>query len=147
MFEWIIFLMVGLSVGAILVYVLLRSSIAMSYEAEFNQWKIEYEKRIRDSALEASRAVLKGRIGEQMVALLPAFKYQPADARFIGNPVDYIIFDGYTDIKDKKSEESITVVFMDVKTGISGLTPVQEMIKDSVEKGRVKWETLRINPG
>jgi len=145
MSEWVIFLLTGLLIGILLTYVLLRKSIAISYEARFSQWQREYEEKIRESTLKASRAILKGRIGEQMAALLPVFKYQPADARFIGNPIDYIIFDGYTDVKDRKSERPITIVFMDIKTGISGLTPVQKMIKESVEKGRVKWETLRLS--
>ena len=37
---------------------------------------------------------LKGKIGEQMAPLLEEFysKYDLADARFIGQPIDYIIF-------------------------------------------------------
>ena len=144
MYEWIL-LIVGLIIGVLLAYALLRRSVATSYEAKFIQWKVEHEKEIRERALEASRAVLKGRIGEQMAPLLPMFKYHPADARFIGSPIDYVIFDGYTDVKDKGSEGPINIVFMDVKAGKRAqLTPIQKRIKESAEKGRVKWETLQL---
>jgi predicted Holliday junction resolvase-like endonuclease len=37
--------------------------------------------------------VLKGKIAEQIAPLLPGFlvKYNPADTRFIGSPIDYLI--------------------------------------------------------
>lgn len=80
-----------------------------------------------------------------MAPLRPAFKYHPADARFIGNPIDYIIFNGYTDAQDKNSKQPITIVFMDVKAGSrASLTPIQKMIKQSIEKDEIKWETLRL---
>ena len=58
---------------------------------------MKMEQRISDErkdAVETSRNVLKGKIGEQMSPLLPEFysKYEPADARFIGSPIDYVIF-------------------------------------------------------
>lgn len=95
--------------------------------------------------LRQSRAVLKGRTGEQMAPLFPLFKHNPSDARFIGSPIDYVIFDGYTEVKDEKADEPIEITFLDVKTGEKAtLTPVQERAKDIVEKGRVKWEILHL---
>ena len=39
-------------------------------------------------------------MAEQMAPLLPGFAYLPADARFLGDPIDYVIFDGYSAVKD-----------------------------------------------
>jgi predicted Holliday junction resolvase-like endonuclease len=86
---------------------------------------------------------LKGKIAEQMAPLLPGFLFNPADARFIGSPVDYIIFDGLTEVCDEK-KRSIRIVFMDVKKGTSSLTWTQRVIKKAVEEKAISWETLRI---
>ena len=99
----------------------------------------------RNEILDKSRAVLKGRIGEQIVPFLEQFKYNPSDARFIGSPIDYIIFDGYTNVKDEKKDQPITVVLADIKTGKSAsLTPEQRKIKKAIEEKRVKWETITL---
>lgn len=106
---------------------------------------MEMKETFRHEILERSRAVLKGRIGEQIVPFLEQFRYNPSDARFIGSPIDYIVFDGYTNIKDKKEDEPITVVLADVKTGKSArLTHEQSKIKEAIEQKRVKWETITL---
>lgn len=76
--------------------------------------------RIIQEALAKSRAVLKGKIGEQMAPLLEAFPFEPADAHFIGSPIDYIVFSGYS--KDDPTE----VVLLDIKTGNAQLQPSNE---------------------
>ena len=106
---------------------------------------MEMKDQFRNEILERSRATLKGRIAEQIVPFLVDFKYNPSDARFIGSPIDYVIFDGYTDVKDKKSDQPITVVLADIKTGKSAvLTREQKKIKDALEQKRVKWETIHL---
>lgn len=144
----IIYVLIGLVIGIILTYALLKRSLVAQVQAQFKQWKLENEQRIRKSVLNQSRVVLKGRIGEQMALLLPSFNYNPSDARFIGNPIDYIIFENYTEMKERKSKEPITITFMDVKTGQSDrLTRVEGKIRKTVENHRVKWETLHIKDG
>lgn len=69
------------------------------YRALLEQWKIESEKSFREDALAKSRAVLKGALAEQLAPLFKVFGYNPSDAQFIGDPVDYVIFDGYTKVK------------------------------------------------
>jgi len=122
-----------------------RSVIMREIEVRTEKRFMEMKDTFRDEILERSRAVLKGRIGEQIVPFLEQFRYNPSDARFIGSPIDYIIFDGYTDVKDRKEEQPITVVLADIKTGKSALlTREQRKIKEAVEQKRVKWETITL---
>ena len=107
---------------------------------------MKMEQRIsdeREDAVETSRNVLKGKIGEQMSPLLPEFysKYEPADARFIGSPIDYVIFKNMSKFRDEKFP--IEVILMDVKTGSSGLSTLQNAIKKAIEDGRVKFDVLK----
>jgi predicted Holliday junction resolvase-like endonuclease len=106
---------------------------------------MEMKETLRKEVLDSSRASLKGRISEQVVPFLEQFKYNPCDARFIGSPIDYVIFDGYTDLKDGEVERPITVVLADVKSGKSAsLTYGQKKIKEAVESKRVQWETISL---
>jgi len=123
----------------------LRHRIAM-VEKEFRQTWAEQESSVRRDAVDRSRYVIKGKIAEHMVPIVPqVFKHNPSDARFIGAPIDYLIFDGYTAVKDGESDEEITVVLADIKTGNATLNHTERKIKEAVEEGRVRWETIRID--
>jgi predicted Holliday junction resolvase-like endonuclease len=144
--------LIGLSIGLVLaasVYLImkmqLRHRIAM-VEKEFSQTWAEQESSIRKDAADRSRYVLKGKIAEHMVPMYKdVFKYDPSDARFLGAPIDYVIFDGYTAVKDGNSDEPITVVLADIKTGNARLNRTERKIKEAVEKGRVRWETIHLD--
>jgi predicted Holliday junction resolvase-like endonuclease len=100
---------------------------------------MEFEEKIKRDILERSRAALKGRIGEQLAPLLPLFNHEPADARFLGSPVDYVVFDGY------KEGEPSGVTFVDIKTGkAANLSPVERKLKLVIEQGKVSWETVHL---
>jgi predicted Holliday junction resolvase-like endonuclease len=137
---WLIALAIGFVLGIILTYLWFKTRISF----EVQRYIQENEERIRRETLERSRAVLKGKIAEQIATILPEFPYNPADCRFIGNPIDYIVFDGYTKIKDE-GKGKLQIVFLDVKKGEKAeLTREEKAIKDCVEKRNVKWETLKI---
>jgi predicted Holliday junction resolvase-like endonuclease len=99
----------------------------------------------RRESVQKSRSTLKGQIAEQLAPLLPGFRYRPADARFLGDPVDYVVFSGYSDVRDEGADGSaLEVVLLEVKQGSSALSPFQKAIARSVEEGRVRFELLRI---
>lgn len=120
-------LMIGAVLGAAVCYLRLRLS----------------KRRIRNDALGKSRAVLKGKIGEQMAPVFPEFRYNPADARFLGSPIDYIIFDGYSEAKEGRGKIR-KIVLMDVKTGNARLSPIEKKVRDAVAAGSIEWETLEL---
>jgi len=131
----IVVLIFGLIIGILLCYVYLKERLAVQFE----RWKAEFEEKIRQEILERSRAALKGRIGEQLAPLLPMFKHEPADARFLGSPVDYVVFDGY------KEGDPRSVIFIDVKTGKTAtLSKIERKLKLVIEQGKVRWETIHV---
>jgi predicted Holliday junction resolvase-like endonuclease len=67
-------------------------------------------------AIEGQRASIKGKVAENISPLLPDFQEQfpslnIADARFIGEPIDYLFFEGMSEGKINK------VLFLEVKSG------------------------------
>lgn len=137
---WLITLIIGFILGIILTYFWFKSRISL----EVKRYIQENEERIRRETLERSRTVLKGKIAEEIATILPEFPYNPADCRFIGNPIDYIVFDGYTKIKDE-GKGDLQIIFLEVKKGEkTELTKEEKAIKSCVEKKNVTWRTLKL---
>jgi len=144
--EMLVYIVVALVIGFALGWFFVKAQITAieaRYRAELERWKVEAAGEIRKDSVNRSRSTLKGKIAEQMAPLLPSFEYLPADARFIGAPVDYIIFDGLSAVADEKGS-SIRIVFMDVKHGSATLTRTQRVIKKAVEERAVTWQTLHL---
>jgi predicted Holliday junction resolvase-like endonuclease len=84
-----------------------RSEASVSLE----QWKAECTQTIRQEAIQKSQSVTLGKMTEHFIPYLPDFTYNPKDARFLGSPVDFVVFDGLNEGEVK------SVVFVEVKTG------------------------------
>lgn len=91
-----------------------------------------------------SRAVVRGQITEQVTPLLEGFAWDPADARFLGKPVDYVVFDGYAEVRAGARDHLRQIVFVDVKTGRAGLSKAERRIKACVESGAVHGLVLPV---
>jgi predicted Holliday junction resolvase-like endonuclease len=134
-----LFLCIGVSV------VVIRNE-RLKMLIEFDQWKQRETKKVTKSS-DTSRNVIRGSISEQLAPLIAPDmrKYNLSDLKFFGQPVDYIVFDGMSDERDGETNTgNIQIVFLDVKTGNARLSPIQEKIKSAVEKGNIRWETVRI---
>lgn len=95
-------------------------------------------KAARLDANATQRAVVKGKIGEELVGLMKDFPYSIKDMRFFGSPVDYILFSG---ISDNNIQE---IIFLECKSGNAVLTPRQKQIRDCIAAGKVKFEVFHI---
>lgn len=97
-------------------------------------------RQLRSDAINRSRAVIGGQVVEQVAPFLPGFPCNPADARFIGKPVDFVAFPGLSE-SDKVDE----VLLIEVKTGRSELNAREKEIRRAVKEGRVRYVEYRFN--
>lgn len=104
---------------------------------EFREWKSMYGASIRQDAIARSRAVIAGKVAENIAPFIPIFPYNPKDARFLGSPIDFIVFDGLDEGALRE------VVLVEMKTEASRITARQKQIADAVTQGRVSWQTVR----
>ena len=104
----------------------------------FLLWKARYSAAIRTDAVQRSLAVTSGKVHEQLVPYLPEFGFNPKDARFLGSPVDLVVFDGLSDGDVRR------VVFLEVKTGASALNRRERQVRDAIEARAVEWAELRV---
>jgi len=105
---------------------------------QFEKWKMSEETRIRQDAIVRSEAISKGKQVEHFVAFMTGFEYAPRDARFLGSPIDLVVFDGLADGNVKE------VVFVEIKSGKSQLTKREQLVKDAIEQKRVSWKQIRL---
>ena len=146
-------MLIGACIGVVLTTIILSQTRNGRIKAEYEQYIAELELEHQQSLVAAqkrsvntSRAVLKGKMAEQLAPIMPEFQYLPSDAKFLGDPVDYVVFDGYSDFRDGEGEaEDIEVVLIDIKSGGARLTKGQQAIARAVQEGRVRFETIRID--
>lgn len=119
-------LLVGIGIGLIVAWLC------------FLVWKGRYTATIREDAVQRSLAVTAGKVHEQLIPYLPEFGYNPKDARFLGSPVDLVVFDGLAEGQVRR------VVFLEVKTGGAPLTSRERQVRAVVEAREVEWAELRV---
>ena len=92
----------------------------------------------RDDAVKRSRAVVGGQVAEQLAPYLPDFPCDPGDARFVGKPIDFVCFSGAS------CGEIDEILFVEVKSGGSGLSKAEKSVRDAIVAGNVRWVEYRI---
>lgn len=140
----LIFFVVGLVLGLVVGWRLLQSWRRSEADRRFEAWRIAEEQRIVTEAQQRSEAVLTGKLGEQFAPFSTDFPFEPADARFLGSPIDFVVFDGASDARLGRSSALKRIVLVDIKTGNARLTPVQRRIKECVEAGRVRFQEIQV---
>jgi predicted Holliday junction resolvase-like endonuclease len=119
-------LLIGIAAGA---------GLAFLY---FLVWRARYLHRIRLDAVQKSQAVIAGKVHEQILPYFPGFPFNPKDVRFLGSPVDLIVFDGLDQGRLER------VVFVEVKTGVASLSSRERQLRSVIQARRVDWLDLRV---
>lgn len=119
----------------------LQAQALESAKQSLKAWKDASVKDIRREAIEKSRAVLTGKFSESMAPFLPDFPWEAIEARFLGNPVDFIVFDGI------EQDGPVTVVIVEIKSGDARLSKKQRRIREAIEEKRVEWHEIRVDDG
>jgi predicted Holliday junction resolvase-like endonuclease len=128
LFFCLLFLLVGRRIG-----------LNQGRKQEQAEWEAHKIEDIVKARLKASRAVLGGLVSEQMAPLLPGFPFDPGDCRFIGKPIDFLVFSGM-------NERNISeVIFLEIKSGAAKtLNDQEKKLRDAVQAGRVRWAQFDI---
>lgn len=91
-------------------------------------------RRLRDlDGAKRSQSTRYGQTMEQFAPFLANWPWDPKGFRFIGSPIDGLQFtpDG--------------VVFVEIKSARSRLSPLQQQVKALVAAGRVSWQEVRVD--
>lgn len=146
-------ILIGVCIGVVITTVVLSNTrngkIKAEYERYIAELDLEHQQALamaKKRSVNTSRAVLKGKMAEQLAPIMPEFHYLPSDAKFLGDPVDYVIFNGYSEFRDGEGHaDNIEVILVDIKSGGARLTKGQQAIAQAIREGRVRFETIRID--
>jgi predicted Holliday junction resolvase-like endonuclease len=107
-------------------------------DARLERWRVEAEGEIRADAVRRSTAVVSGKVSEHLAPYMDAFPSTPKDARFLGTPVDLLVFDGMSE------DDLREIVFLEIKSGGSTLSTRERRVRDAVLARRVVWREFRV---
>jgi len=121
-------------------YIIIASIVLLAFIVGYLIWYIKNKRReseIRKDFKKRSTSVKIWQAIEQIVWLLPWFKYNLKDMMFLWKWVDYIVFDWLSSWKLEK------IVFLEIKTWKSQLNKNEKSIKNAVNSGKVSYEVYR----
>ncbi len=114
-----------------------RDKVQLQAEKLFEEWQRKEMPKVRKQAIKSSEAVTLGKSLEHLLPYFPDFPYNPKDARFMGSPVDLVVFDGLSEGNLQQ------VVFIEVKTGKTAHLPKREQqVKSCIEGRQVRWQLI-----
>lgn len=131
-------LIILIILALIAIFIAFRMGKKYGASEKHSEWENELMPGFRKDAILKSRSVLGGQFSEQLAPYLPDFKYLPTECRFMGKPIDFIVFKG---MDDKKIDE---VIFVEVKSGNAKLNKHESNLRETIEKKRVKWVEYRV---
>ena len=116
------------AVAIIALALLIAAALFLMYEIG----RLVGEKTATDKFPEAKR------VAEQLAPYLPNFPFSPTEAKFIGAPIDFLVFKGM----DAQHIEE--VIFVEVKSGSARLNRNEHSLKDAIENKRVRWHEYHV---
>ena len=94
-------------------------------------------KKATTGAQSTAKSVNVGKLLEKVFPTMADFKWELSDCRFLGEPLDLIIFHGLT------SGKVDSIRFLEIKSGKAKLNEHQKNIKDAIEKKKIKYEEFK----
>ncbi|MFH1084351.1 MAG: Holliday junction resolvase-like protein [Chloroflexota bacterium] len=108
-------------------------------ELLFAEWAQAAQRDIRADAIKQSAAVIRGKATEHLMPYLPGFGYNPQDARFLGTPVDFVVFDGLSEGDVRR------IVFVEVKTGRApALSAREKLVRRCIRQQSVSYDVIHV---
>ena len=132
----------GFITGLVVVFIVSFFVLKYLLSKKIQDWEKYEMKKALERSTSIQRPVLKGKISEQIYPLLYEREGNLSDLRFLGSPVDYIKFEGLSDLNE---DSRIKIKFIEIKTGNAKLNKNEEAIRKAIVDKEVYWEELTID--
>jgi predicted Holliday junction resolvase-like endonuclease len=119
-----LFLIIILIISAIIL-------VYLSYKLGSLAANLKWQKKIpqlQRLTADRQRAGIKGKVVEAFAPFLPGFPFKASECKFIGDPIDYLVFEGL----DERNIKGVHLV--EVKSSNSKLSKHQKQIKNILDK-------------
>ena len=112
----------------------------MNLEDSLKVREEELKKRMKlatETAQVTTKAVNIGKNLEKVLPTMKDFKWPTPDSKFLGDPIDLIIFNGLSENRVQ------SINFVEVKSGKARLNKHQKSIKDAIEDHKVSYKVFK----
>ncbi|MDC7126626.1 MAG: Holliday junction resolvase-like protein [Spirochaetales bacterium] len=141
MVDYIEFILIAIA-AALIIIVAFKIGRITGRKKEAKDWESNKIESIVKERIKLSRAVLGGQFSEQLAPYLPGFDFNPNECRFIGKPIDFVVFKG---MDEGRVDE---IVLVEVKSGKNrNLSKIERALRDAVKDGRVSWQQYDVPEG
>ena len=114
--------------------------IQKRFKEELKDREDKLKKRRKLATKKAQITTKAVNIGKNLEKVLPTmkdFKWLVPDSKFLGDPIDLIVFNGLSVNKVK------SINFIEVKSGKAGLNNHQKSIRDAIEEQKVSYKVFK----
>ena len=134
MLEIILFVVIVFLV--ILIWIMYKMGLQKGRSEKEIEWQ-ENLVRIRRDVANRQRVGIKGKVTEAFAPFLQGFEFKASECKFIGDPIDYLVFEGLDERDVKK------IHFVEVKADKGKLSKHQKQIKEIIDKLKSRDVTFR----
>lgn len=110
----------------VLIWIMYRVGFSQGVSRKEIEWQENLVKLRREIA-NRQRVGIKGKVTEAFAPFLQGFPFKASECKFIGDPIDYLVFKGL----DERDIKAIHLV--EVKTDTSKLSKHQKQIKEIID--------------
>ena len=107
---------------------------------ELKEREEDLKKKGKLATTRAEKTAMTVNIGKKIEVVLPTmsdFKWKLADCRFLGDPIDFITFNGFS------MNNINSLSFVEVKSGAARLNDHQKAVKEAIEDKKVSYKIFR----
>ena len=107
---------------------------------ELKEREDDLKKKGKLASERAEKTAMAVNIGKKLEVILPTmkdFKWRLADCRFLGDPIDFITFNGFS------INEVYSLSFVEVKSGGARLNDHQKAVKEAIEDKKVSYKEFK----
>lgn len=119
-------------IGLLIVVIVI---LAILYNKEYKKKQKILTKVVYLERKKRSQSARYGYLFQNFVPLLKDFPYNKYNVRYIGDPIDAVAF-----------EIPKEIVFLEFKLNTAQLTPKQKIIKELIERNKVKFMEINLTP-
>lgn len=119
-------LSVAIFILLILIFFVYKIGVKQGKAQTDLQWQQQLTSMKADIA-NNQRANIKGKVAETFAPFLAGFPFKPSECKFLGDPIDYVVFEGL-DNRDIKG-----IHFLEVKSDTAKLSKHQKQIKNLID--------------
>jgi len=94
------------------------------------QAEIQWQHRLislRTEIANNQRANIKGKVAENFAPFLQGFPFKPSECKFLGDPIDYVVFEGLDERNIKR------IHFLEVKSDGAKLSKHQKHVREIID--------------